>query len=139
MKSKLFVSFLLLGGLIAVCGPVFAHHGSTVYETKVSELKGASITKFLWANPHCIVQFDAKDEKGTVLHWAVETGSASSVTGIGWNRNSLRPGDVVTVSLWRAKSGNPVGRLNKIVLADGTTLRDTVLGGDKGDRPEDRQ
>jgi hypothetical protein len=138
MKGKVLMCLALLGGLLAVCGPMFAHHGSSAYETKVAEIKGATITKFLWANPHCMVMFDAKDAKGNVLHWAAETGSASSVMGIGWNRNSLQPGDVVTVYLWAAKSGNPVGRLNKIMLADGTTLRDTVLGGDKGERPEER-
>ena len=137
MKSKSFICLAVLGALLAVGGPMFAHHGSTAYETKVSEIKDATITKFLWANPHCIVMFDAKDDKGTVQHWAAETGSANSVTGIGWNRNSLQPGDVVRVYIWAAKSGSPVGRLNRIVLANGSTLRDTVLGGDKAER-EDR-
>ena len=136
MRSRLFLCSALLVGFFVFCGPLSAHHGSTAYETKVSEIKDATITKFLWANPHCIVQFDAKDDKGNVAHWAVETGSASSVTGIGWNRNSLQAGDVVTVYLWPAKSGSPVGRLNRIVLANGSTLRDTVLGGDKGERQE---
>jgi hypothetical protein len=48
---------------------------------------------------------------------------------MGWTRNSLQPGDVVTVYVWPAKSGRPVGRLNKIVFPDGKTLRDSQLGG----------
>jgi 2-keto-4-pentenoate hydratase/2-oxohepta-3-ene-1,7-dioic acid hydratase in catechol pathway len=43
----------------------------------------------------------------------------------------LQPGDVMTVYIYPAKSGNPVGRLNKVVFADGKTLRDSQLGGDK--------
>jgi hypothetical protein len=38
---------------------------------------------------------------------------------------------VITVYIFPAKSGNPVGRLNKVVLSDGTTLRDSQLGGEK--------
>jgi hypothetical protein len=75
--------------------------------------------------------FDAKDENGNVTHWAGEAGSPSAIGLLGWNRNSLKPGDVITVYIFPAKSGNPVGRLNKIVLADGTTLRDSQLGGYK--------
>jgi hypothetical protein len=52
---------------------------------------------------------------------------------MGWNRNSVKPGDVITVFLFQAKTGNPVGRINKIVLADGTTLRDSALGSDGGE------
>jgi hypothetical protein len=51
---------------------------------------------------------------------------------IGWDKNSLTPGDVVTVRVYLAKTGNPAGRLNKIILADGTELHDTNLGGDAG-------
>ena len=44
----------------------------------------------------------------------------------------VKPGDVITIYLYAAKNANPVGRLQKIVLADGTELHDTVLGGDAG-------
>jgi hypothetical protein len=113
------------------CAAVFAHHGAAAYADKIVVLKDATVTKFVWANPHNIVLFDAKDDKGNVTHWAGEMGSPSAVTLLGWNRNSLQPGDVITVYIYPAKSGNPVGRLNKVTLADGTTLRDSQLGGDK--------
>jgi Family of unknown function (DUF6152) len=129
MKSKL-MPLSLLAGLLAVCGPMLAHHGSAAYENSVAVLKGATVTKFVWANPHSFVMFDVKDEKGNVVHWAAETGSSSAVSLMGWNRNSLQPGDVVTVYIWAAKSGSPVGRLNKVVFPDGKTLRDSVLGGE---------
>jgi hypothetical protein len=60
---------------------------------------------------------------------------------IGWSKESLALGDVVTVRMYVSKNGNPAGRLNKIILSDGTELHDTVLGGDAGNktgyRPED--
>ncbi len=109
---------------------MFAHHGSAAYTNAVVVLKDATMTKLVWANTHCIVTFDVKDNKGNVAHWAGEVGSPASVSLLGWNKNSLQPGDVVTVYIYRAKSGLPVGRVNKIVFPDGKTLRDSQLGGD---------
>jgi hypothetical protein len=92
-------------------------------------MKDVTVTRFAWNNPHCIVMFDAKDDKGNVAHWAAEIGSPPAVTVLGWTKNSLQPGDVVTIYLWPAKSGRPVGRLNRVVFPDGKMLRDSQLGG----------
>lgn len=131
-RTPLTLGFFVVG-LLALCGPLFAHHGNSSLNTdKLIVLKNATVAKLIWANPHCIVAFDAMDEKGDVVRWAAEVGSPSAMNQMGWNRNSLKPGDVVTVYVFQAKTGNPVGRINKIVLADGSTLRDSTLGSDKG-------
>ena len=73
MKSKmLLVPFVLGVGLLAVCGSVLAHHGNVAYADKVVELKQATVTKFLWSNPHSLIEFDVKDEKGNVVHWTAK-------------------------------------------------------------------
>lgn len=130
MKAKLPVSFAFVVGLLAVCSPVSAHHGSAAYANAVVVFKDATVTRFVWSNPHAIVMFDVKDDKGNVAHWAGEIGGPAAVSLLGWTRNSLQPGDMVTVYIWPAKSGKPVGRLNRVVFPDGKTLRDTQLGGD---------
>lgn len=137
MKSKVIAVAGLIAGLLAVCCSSWAHHGSAVYETaKVVVLKDATVTKFIWANPHSIVMFDAKDEKGNLAHWAAEAGSPSALSLIGWTKNSVRPGDVITAYVFQSKTGNSVGRLNKIVLPDGSSLKDSALGDKKYDKPE---
>ena len=134
------VRMALVVGLFFTCVPLFAHHGSATYDTqKVVVLKDATITKFIWANPHSIAMFDVKDDKGNVAHWAAEAGSPSALSLIGWTKNSLKAGDTVTVYTFQSKTGNTVGRLNKIVLPDGTTLKDSQLGDadnkDKSEKP----
>lgn len=131
MRSKLLTYFAFVVGLLIVSGPVFAHHGAAAYADKVVVLKDATVTKFQWGNPHSIVMFDVKDEKGEVTHWAAEAGSPAALGLIGWRKTSLQPGDVISVYLYQARTGNPVGRLQKIVLADGATLRDSQQGGEK--------
>ena len=132
MNGKLFVLVALCVGLVTVNGSVLAHHGNAAYEDNYTEFKDATITKFAWANPHTLINFDAKDAKGDVVHMVVETAAPQALRLIGWSKTSLAPGDVVTVRMYVAKNGNPAGRLNKIILADGTELHDTQLGGDEG-------
>jgi len=112
--------------------PVLAHHGNAAYDDKITEFKQATITKFSWANPHALVDFDAKDAKGNPVHMVVETAAPQALRLIGWDKTSLAAGDVVTVRMYVAKNGNPAGRLNKIILKDGSELHDTQLGGDAG-------
>ena len=127
------LGFVLLS-MAAVCVPVFAHHGNAAYdESKVVILKGAIVTKFAWANPHSIISFDAKDDEGKLEHWNAELGSPSALTNIGWTKASLHPSDTITVYIHQAKTGNPVGRIDHIVLGDGSSLRDSSGGGDRGD------
>ena len=129
MKNKFLVVLALLGVLPTVCGPLLAHHGSASYKTdKVVVMKEATVTKFVWANPHAMLLFDVKDDKGKVSHWAGEAGSPSAIRPLGWNKNSLQLGDVITIHLYPSKFESNVGRLDKIVLADGTTLKNSPRG-----------
>lgn len=130
MKKIVSVSCLLVIGLLPLSGSLFAHHGSAAYSDQMTTLKEVTVTKFQWSNPHSVIMFDVKDDKGNVVHWAAEAGSPSALGLIGWTKGSLHPGDTATVYIFQSKAGTPVGRLNKIVLPDGTTLRDSMLGGD---------
>lgn len=132
--NKARTALISLAAVLAVCASVSAHHGNVAYdESKTVVLKGATVTKFAWANPHSIITFDAKDDKGELVHWAAELGSPSALTNIGWTKVSVQPGDVITVYIHQSKTGNPVGRIDHIVLPDGTQLRDSSGGGDRGD------
>ena len=129
MKGKLLLSVAAFVGLAVFCSPLLAHHGNAAFADKPIALK-AMVTKFSWANPHSLIEFDAKDDKGKVQHWVCETAAPQALKLIGWSKESLEPGDMITVYMYQAKTGNTAGRLNKIVLADGSELHDTQLGAD---------
>jgi hypothetical protein len=124
MKTRL-IAFSLLVGVLAVCFPVFAHHGNAAYEGNLTEIKNATVTKLVWANPHTLVLFDVKDDKGEIVHWNAEMGSPSALANVGWNKVSLQPGDVITIYIHQAKTKNPVGRIQYVVLPDGSKLTDS--------------
>ena len=131
-RNLLVTSILGLGVLAAASAPALAHHGNAAYDDKITEFKDAKVTKFSWANPHALIDFDATDAKGNPVHMVVETAAPQALRLIGWTKTSVTPGDVITVRMYVAKTGNPAGRLQKIVLADGSELHDTQLGGDEG-------
>jgi len=137
MKTKVLMLAASIAGLLAISSSAFAHHGAAAYDmSKPIVLKDAVITQFAWINPHPLIKADSKDEKGNVQHWTMEMGSTPASQLIGWTRNTLKPGDVVTLYVWQAKTGLMVGRFNKVVFADGKVMRDTQTGADNGGRAD---
>ena len=102
--------------------PAFAHHGNAAYADEITEFKQATVTKFAWANPHALINFDAKDANGNVVHMVVETAAPQALRLIGWAKTSIAPGDVITVRMYVAKNGNPAGRLKKRPPSSGSRL-----------------
>jgi hypothetical protein len=126
MKSRLGTGLLTILGLLLRTAPVFAHHSfAAEYDsTKTVTVKGV-VNKLAWVNPHAYVYIDVKDESGRVATWAFESLSPNALARGGWNRNSLKPGDPVTVDGYLAKDGKPLadGSIHAnsklITLADG--------------------
>lgn len=124
MKTKALGLVALIAGLLVFGSPLFAHHGDAAYSKTPIVLKNAVVTSFQWMNPHSLIKVDYKDEKGNMQHWTMEIGSPPSMTLLGWSRTTLEPGDVITIYLFPSKTGAKVGRVNKVILSDGTVLGD---------------
>ena len=114
--------FIVVAAALMFCGPLFAHHGSSAYDaTKTITLK-ATITQFEFVNPHAQLYFDANDGKGNVVHWIAETTNPAMLERLGWSKDSLKPGDKVTILANPNKVGAPVIYLEKVVFANGQEL-----------------
>ena len=114
MRSKFGIIslFIALGLPIAL----FAHHGSAIYdETKGVTVKGV-VTEWTWSNPHCLLEFDVKDDKGASVHWTAEVSNPPDMIARGWSRKMFKPGDDVTITMIVAKNGEPVGRIARITI-----------------------
>jgi len=123
MKTR-FAALLVLAGLLLMSSPLLAHHGDAAYNPQPVIMKGCVVTSFSWMNPHSLIKFDYKTEKGEVQHWTMEIGSPPSMGLLGWSRTTLKPGDVITAYVFQSRTGVFVGRTNKVILADGTVLGD---------------
>jgi len=123
MRTSILV---VLACLYAVSVPAFAHHGNASYDyEKTVTLKG-TVTQWLWSNPHCLLKFDVKDDKGNVEHWVSEASSPVDMLRIGWSSTALKPGDEITIDVMPSKNGVPVGRIRQVTLSDGTVLKATT-------------
>ena len=106
-----------------VATAVAAHHGAASFDTAAETTLKGTVTEWQWFNPHCLLKFDVRDASGTVTNWSVEAGNPTDMTRRGWSRRSFKAGDEVTVTLQPVKTGAPVGRIVRVMLADGQTLR----------------
>lgn len=114
------ISLLSLGFLSS--GLLFAHHGSSAFDTGKRLTLAGTVTEWFWANPHCFLKFDAKNENGEVVHWVAETSNPPDMANLGWTKQSFKPGDEVTVTVEPVKNGRPAGRVLQVKFSDGRTL-----------------
>ncbi len=119
MKKWVLTLVMIFAGL-SVSAPLRAHHGETNYDTeKMTTVKGI-VTEFQFINPHVQVFMDVKNDKGEIEKWSAEARSPTMLVRVGgWDKNTLKPGDVITMIGFRAKNGANILRLKKIVLANG--------------------
>ncbi|MBI2149560.1 MAG: hypothetical protein HYU27_03000 [Acidobacteria bacterium] len=124
MKTKLAVA-----GLLLVCWPLAAHHGTGTYDSTKSVTLSGTVTEFAYTNPHAALYFDVKDAKGKVVNWAIEMNSPGVLTRAGWNKRTFKAGDQITITVRPAKAGTPVGLINRAqpVIVNGKQ----VLSGDR--------
>ena len=132
MRINVAASAALVISLLVIGNSMYAHHGSAAYDnSKPVVLKNVTVTKVNWGNPHTLLLFDAKDEQGNVRHWVAEANAASAISTNGWTRTAIQPGDTVTVVLYAARNGQPLGRMGKVILANGKEFGDGELIGDR--------
>jgi hypothetical protein len=96
--------------------PASAHHGAASYDSEhFTTLKG-TVTEFRFINPHSEVLFDVKDSSGKVTPWIAEGVSATAMSRSGWSRDTLKPGDQITIVGNASKNRSPSMRLSKVTV-----------------------
>ncbi|HTW67587.1 MAG TPA: DUF6152 family protein [Bryobacteraceae bacterium] len=110
-------------GLLAATMPLAAHHSFAAEfdAAKPLTLQG-TVTKLDWMNPHIWIYLDAKDESGTVTHWQCEGGPPNTLTRNGWTKDSLKIGDQVSISGFRAKDGSNTCNSRSVKLPNGKSV-----------------
>ena len=81
-----------------------------------------TVTGYSWGNPHVMMGLDVKDASGKIEKWNVGGPSVTRMAGNGWDKDSLKPGDVITASGYRFTDGSNVLRLQKVVMPTGKEM-----------------
>ena len=114
-KLVLVVAASLLAG-----SPLLAHHAWPVDQSKRIRLQG-TVTGFTWANPHVMIALDVEGN-GASEKWTVGGSSPQFMATCGWKRDSLKPGDVITVIGYRYKDGSNAALMQTIVVPNGKEM-----------------
>ena len=126
-------------GLIAIVPAASAHHSFPAqYDVNKPITLTGKVTKVEWTNPHIFIYIDVPDEKtGADVNWALEMGGPNALLRLGWKRDSLKPGDEITVEGSLARDGSPLANAKSIVM---TATGKKMLAGSSGDpgAPEGR-
>ncbi len=121
MKASLLCGLAMALGLAAV--PALAHHSfAAEYDAAKPVTMTGTVTKVEWMNPHARFYIDVKDDSGKVTNWELELGSPNGLMRRGWTRNSMKPGDTVTVQGSLAKDGSNLANARTVKLTDGRSL-----------------
>jgi hypothetical protein len=111
--------FGVLASLVAA-SPLLAHHEWPIDPTKRIKLQG-TVTAFTWANPHVMIALDVEGD-GAIEKWMVGGSSPQFMTTCGWNKKSLKSGDVITVIAYRLKDGSNTARMYTTSMPDGKEM-----------------
>jgi len=108
-------------GMLAAASPLLAHHSWPVDFSKEVTVKG-EVTEFSWGNPHVMIGLEVRTEDGKLEKWSVGGPSTTRMAANGWDKNSLKMGDVIIGTGYRFSDGQRILRLQKIVMPDGKVM-----------------
>jgi Family of unknown function (DUF6152) len=122
-KSGFLPAAAITLGLIMATAPAFAHHSfAAEFDGKKPTTLTGIVTKVEWTNPHAHFYLSVKEEGGATNIWDFELGSPNGLRRRGWSRDSLKPGDTVTVVGYPAKDGSKLSNARSVSLPDGRKI-----------------
>ncbi len=129
MSRHSFIYAALVVTVAGLAAPALAHH-SFAAEFDINqpvELKG-EVIRMVFTNPHSRIFLKVTTASGEVQEWAIEGGAPNALIRRGWNRDSLKPGTVVTVLGYRARDGSLSASGGSVTLPDGSSLNAEDVG-----------
>ena len=102
--------------------PAWAHHSHANYDTDAFTTVSGTITEVVWTNPHVWIYMEVVNGQGRPQMWAMEGGSVTSLMRGGWQRNSIKPGDKISVRCNRLRDGSEGCLLGFVTNINGTAM-----------------
>src|SRR5262249_42205150 len=95
-------------GCVLAAMPLFAHHAiSAKFDPARKRTLTGTVTRIDWANPHVHVLMNVREGNNRTSNWAVELESVVDLERSGWKRDSVKPGEAITVQGIVARDGSP--------------------------------
>ena len=108
----------VFGLCLMLVSSAWAHHSQSEFDLRAKVEVEGTVTKVDWRSPHAWVYVDVTDARGQKVNWSFELPSPTTLMRRGWSRDSLKPGDRVTVG------GAPARNHPAIAIA--TSIKDST-------------
>jgi hypothetical protein len=119
MKT-VFTAVILALGILSLSAPAIAHHAfAAEFDRDKPVTLSGKVTKIEWVNPHTWIHMEVTGKDGKLVTWRIEGGAPNALMRRGWNRNSIKIGEQVTVDGFLAKDGSPTANGTQVKTADG--------------------
>jgi hypothetical protein len=123
--KRVAVGLAILSGFLMVGAGLQAHHAvAGVYDLNKEIVLEGRLKKLNFVNPHASIELSVPDKKvkGKVVDWVLTTASVQTLTREGINKTSMKPGEVLKVTVLPARNGNPSGFIRNLQLGDRNIL-----------------
>ena len=128
--NRTVIRLVALGGFLLVGAEVQAHHAvASVYDLNKEVVLQGQLTKLNFVNPHSNLHLAVPNPDGTTTEWVLTTASIQVMTRQGLNKTSIKPGEILKITVLPARNGNPAGFIRSLELGD----REFKLFNDNGD------
>lgn len=120
MNVRHSIATVIAGGSVLAGAAALSHHSFFAeYDRELPVTITGTVTLLEWTNPHARLYIDAPDENGEIVNWDLELGPPNGLMRLGWRRDSLVAGTVVTVEGFRSKTEDNVANARTVTLSDG--------------------
>ena len=123
MKTRSVTPWGVAVGVLVFSTWTLAHHSQSIFDLQNPTNVTGMVTGFEWSNPHVVIYLDVRNDNGRVEKWLISSRAPNMLRRIGWNRNTLKPGDRITITGNRHKQGQPLMYLREIVLPNGEAVK----------------
>jgi Family of unknown function (DUF6152) len=115
-------SAVCIAALLMIPAAALAHHSAAMFESEKTVTLSGTVKEFEYVNPHAWLYVVVTDDKGEETLWGFEAEGPSALMRAGIKKNSLQPGDLVTVTARPLRDGRPAGAWVSVTKTDGTVL-----------------
>lgn len=120
MKNSALIP-VIAGALSMIGSAAFAHHSFAMFDnTRKIDVKGA-VKDIQWTNPHVWLDMVVM-ENGQPKTYGFEGGAVAVLKKFGWTKDTIKPGDTITLTAHPFKDGKPGGSIDFVTLADGRKI-----------------
>ncbi|MEO8465711.1 MAG: DUF6152 family protein [Gammaproteobacteria bacterium] len=133
---KLRFRVFLVAVLALSAGTASAHHSfAAEFDAEKPITLAGTVVRWEMINPHGWITMEVPESGGKPTEWKVETSNPNGLMRLGWTKNSLKPGDQITIEAYRAKDGSHTANAARITLADGRKVFAGSAAGSTSEAP----